>query len=57
MITFDTVDAALITGAFLVPGFIWSAVLSMLVPRRVRAIELRFIEFLTLSCINHALWL
>lgn len=56
MLTFESIDVVFITAAFLVPGFIWSAVLSMLVPRRARATEVRFLEFLTLSCINHALW-
>ena len=55
--TFDTFNAVLFTTVFLVPGFIWSSVLSMLYPRRSRAIELRMLEFLTLSCINHGLWI
>ncbi len=54
--TFDTLSAALLTAAFLVPGFIWSAVLSMLVPRRSTAEQHRLLEFLTLSCINYGLW-
>jgi hypothetical protein len=53
---FDTVNAALITVAFLVPGFVWSSVLSMTIPRRSRAAELRTLEFLTLSSLNHGLW-
>jgi hypothetical protein len=55
--TFETFDAVLYTVTFLVPGFIWSAVLSMLIPRRSQAIEVRLLEFLTLSCINHGLWI
>lgn len=53
---FDTVNAALITVAFLVPGFVWSTVLSMAIPRRSRATELRILEFLTLSFLNHGIW-
>jgi hypothetical protein len=53
---FDTVNAALITVAFLVPGFVWSSVLSMTIPRRPRAAELRTFEFLTLSSLNHGIW-
>ena len=49
-------EAVFFTAAFLVPGFVWSAVVSMLVPRRVRATELRVLEFLTLSCLNYGLW-
>lgn len=53
----DTLDAVMYAIAFLVPGFIISAVISMLVPRRIKATELRMVEFLTLSCINHACWI
>ena len=54
---FTSLDAVIFTGVFLVPGFIWSAVLSMLVPRKSRESPVRMLEFLTLSCINHALWI
>ncbi len=54
--TFTTFDAVLLTAAFLVPGFVWSAVLSMLVPRRASTRELRVLEFLTLSCLNNGFW-
>lgn len=53
---FDTLEAVLLAIGFLVPGFVWSSVLSILVPRRARATEIRFLEFLTLSCVNHGLW-
>ena len=55
--SFDSLSAVLFTAIFLVPGFVWSSVLSMLVPRSSKAVELRALEFLTLSCINHALWI
>ena len=55
--SFDTFNTVLFTAIFIVPGFIWSTVLSMLVPRRSQATELRAIEFLTLSCVNHGLWI
>jgi hypothetical protein len=55
-LTFDTLDAVLLTASFLVPGFIWSAVLSTVVPRRSTAEQLRIIEFLTFSCINYGIW-
>ena len=54
--TFSSFDAVFYTAGFLVPGFVWSAVLSMLVPRRTVAGEVRFVSFLTLSSINHGLW-
>lgn len=54
--TFDTLDAAFLTAAFLVPGFVWSSVISMLVPRRTVDAQLRIMEFLTLSSINGAIW-
>jgi len=52
----ESLKAVLFTAAFLMPGFILSAVLSLLVPRRSRQAETRFLEFFTLSCINNALW-
>lgn len=54
---FETPAAVVFTLAFLVPGFVWSAVLAMLIPRRPRQAEIHFIEFFTLSCINNAAWL
>lgn len=55
--TFNSFDAVLYAVTFLVPGFLWSSVLSAVVPRRVAAIEVRLLEFLTFSCINHAVWI
>ena len=52
----DSFEVVFFTVGFLVPGFVWSAVLSMLVPTRTAATEVRFLQFLTLSCINHGLW-
>jgi Family of unknown function (DUF6338) len=49
-------DAVFYTVGFLVPGFVWSAVMSMMLPPRQTATQTRFLEFLTLSCINHGLW-
>jgi hypothetical protein len=54
--SFSSFDAVFFTAGFLVPGFIWSAVLSMLVPRLSIKAESRVMEFLTLSCINHGVW-
>jgi hypothetical protein len=53
---FTTLDAVIYTVAFLVPGFVWSATLSMLVPLRRPPQYTAFFNFLTLSCINHGLW-
>ena len=38
------------------PGFVWSSVLSMLLPRRSVGKEVLALQLLTLSCINHGLW-
>jgi hypothetical protein len=52
----DSLKTVAFTAAFLMPGFIWSALLSMLLARRSRQADTRFLEFFTLSCINNALW-
>jgi len=57
MMKLESLAAVVFTLAFLVPGFVWSAVLAMLIPRRPRQAEIHFIEFFTLSCINSAIWL
>lgn len=54
--TLDSFDVVFFTAGFLAPGFIWSAVLSFFVPPRSAATEVRFLQFLTLSCINHGIW-
>ena len=54
--TFGSFEAVFFTAAFLVPGFVWSAVVSMLVPSRTASAQIRVVEFLTFSCINHGLW-
>lgn len=52
----DSFDAAFYLITFIVPGFICSAVVSMLVPGRAQALEMRTLEFLTLSCVNYGIW-
>ena len=54
--TFSSFEVVFFTAGFLVPGFVWSAVLSMVVPRRSEPPQIRVLEYLTLSCINHGLW-
>lgn len=54
--TFSTFDAVVFTVAFVVPGFVCSTVLSLLVPRRDPNAKQWTLEFLTLSCFNNALW-
>lgn len=51
--TFSNFDAVFFSATFLVPGFICSAVVSMMVPRRASAANARVLEFLTFSCINY----
>lgn len=54
--TLSSFDAVFYTVGFLVPGFVWSAAMSTMLPPRQTASQTRFLEFLTLSCINHGLW-
>ena len=54
--TFSSFEVVFFTAGFLVPGFVWSAVLSMVVPRRTEPPQIRVLEYLTLSCINHGIW-
>jgi len=54
--TFDSFKAVVFTVAFLMPGFVWSAVLSAMVPRRPQDSQIRFLEFLTLSFLNNSIW-
>jgi len=52
----DTVDAVLVALAFLVPGFILSAVLAMTFRRRSNSAADLTLQYLTFSCINHGFW-
>lgn len=54
--TLDNFDVVFLTIAFLTPGFVWSTVLTMLVPARTAPVQIRLLEFLTLSSINYGLW-
>ncbi|MCG3131412.1 MAG: hypothetical protein FLDDKLPJ_02204 [Phycisphaerae bacterium] len=56
MLTFPTANALIVTALFIVPGFIWSTVHASLIPRRATETQARLIEYLTLSCVNHAPW-
>jgi hypothetical protein len=53
---FDSFNVAFFTAGFLVPGFLWSAVLKLFIPQRAQTGQDRFVELLTLSCINYGLW-
>jgi hypothetical protein len=44
----DSAQAILWAFAFLLPGFVWSAVYAMLIPRRQDTEQIRFMEFFTL---------
>ena len=54
--TISSFEVVFFTIAFLVPGFVWSAVLSTLVPSRAEAAQIRFLRFLTFSCLNYGIW-
>jgi Family of unknown function (DUF6338) len=53
---FDNFNAVVLAIAFLMPGFIWSALASMLVPRKQDSEQVRILEFLTLSSLNNSIW-
>jgi hypothetical protein len=53
---FDSLQAIVWAFAFLLPGFVWSAVYAMLIPRQLDTEQIRFMEFFTLSSINNAFW-
>ena len=52
----NSFDVVFFTIGFLTPGLVWSTVLAMLVPARTAPVQIRLLEFLTLSCINYGLW-
>lgn len=54
--TFGANENLFLALVFIVPGFIWYTVMSAFVPRRVETKELSLLRFLTLSCINFAIW-
>jgi hypothetical protein len=50
----DSLKTVAFTLIFLMPGFVWSAMLSVLVPGRSR--ESSFLGLFTLSCLNNSFW-
>jgi hypothetical protein len=52
----NSAQAVLWAFLFLLPGFVWSAVYAMLIPRRTDTAHIRFMEFFTLSSVNNAFW-
>jgi hypothetical protein len=54
--TVTSFDVVFYTLAFIVPGFIWSAVIGGFVPRRADQKEVVLLRFLTFSCMNYAFW-
>lgn len=52
----DNLESVILIFAFLMPGFVWSGIYAMLIPRRSESDQIRFMEFFTLSCINNAFW-
>ena len=53
---FNTVNAVLLAIAFLVPGFILSAILATVFRRRSLSASERTLQYLTFSCLNHGFW-
>jgi hypothetical protein len=56
VMTFDSFNAVFFTAIFIVPGFVWSAVLSMFLARRSGMGDSRVLECFSLSCVNNAIW-
>ena len=54
--TFSSLDAVLLTIAFLVPGFVWECALQIFLRRREERADRTWIRFLTLSAFNYGLW-
>jgi hypothetical protein len=52
----DSFDTLVLAFTFLMPGFVWSGVYAMLIPRKSDSEQTRFMEFFTLSCLNNAFW-
>jgi hypothetical protein len=52
----DSLQAILLAFIFLLPGFVWSSIYAMLIPRRSDTENIRFLEFFTLSSLNNAFW-
>ncbi len=52
----DSLSAVLIAIAFLVPGFILSAILAMTFRRRPKSASEMTLQYLTFSCLNHGFW-
>lgn len=50
----ENLEAVILIFAFLMPGFVWSGIYAMLIPRRSESDQVRFMEFFTLSCFNNA---
>ncbi|MBI2218807.1 MAG: hypothetical protein HYU51_16095 [Candidatus Rokubacteria bacterium] len=54
--TLNSFDAVFYTLAFLVPGFLADSVANTMVRKKAIAHEVSLLRFLTLSCLNYAVW-
>jgi hypothetical protein len=55
-IALTSFDAVFYAITFLVPGFIMDLTLSIFAPRRQEDLQISLLRFLTLSCVNYAVW-
>jgi hypothetical protein len=55
-VTLSDYNTAFYTLAFVVPGFVLHSTMSICLPKREEGAELSFLRFLTLSCLNYAVW-
>ena len=56
MPTIGSFDILFYTLSFIVPGFVLSWMLATLVPQRKLDAAEAFLRYLTLSCLNYAVW-
>jgi len=55
-IALTSFDAVFYAITFLVPGFVMDLTLSIFVPKRLEDLQFSLLRFLTLSCVNYAVW-
>ena len=55
-IALTSFDAVFYAITFLVPGFVMDLTLSIFVPKRQEDLQFSLLRFLTLSCVNYAVW-
>ena len=57
MPTIENIQVLFFTLAFVIPGFILQWVIRIFVPQRSEDTSSAFLRFVTLSCLNYAVWI